>query len=56
MSREDATSPLQDVIDWFQAAVTALAVGDIKQGSMLHHKMRDVAITYRDSIREDDEK
>lgn len=52
MSREEA---LGNVISWFQAAVTALAVGDIKKGSLLHEKMRNVAIEYRKSIREEDE-
>ena len=47
---------MDNVINWFQAAVTALAVGDIKHGSKLHEKMRDVAIEYRDSIREEDDK
>ena len=36
-----------ELVQWMQAAVTALAVGDICSGSPLHHKLRDVMIAYR---------
>lgn len=42
----------REVIEWLQAAVTALATGDIQHGSPLHHKLRDVVIAYRAACRE----
>ena len=38
---------LVEIMHWTQAAVTALAVGGIRSGSPLHHKLRDVMIAYR---------
>ena len=38
---------LLEVAGWAQAVLTALNVGDIKSGSPLHLKLREVMIAYR---------
>jgi hypothetical protein len=43
----EANEQLVEIMYWTQAAVTALAVGDICSGSPLHHKLRDMMIAYR---------
>jgi hypothetical protein len=37
----------RDVAQWAQAALTALNVGDVDSGSLLHLKLREVMIAYR---------
>lgn len=39
----------QEVIEWAQAALTVLNVSDIKSGSLIHLKLREVMIAYRES-------
>ncbi len=39
---------LTEIMRWTQSCVTALAVGDIKKDSLLHHKIRDLMIAYRE--------
>jgi len=36
-----------EVASWAQAVLTALNVGDVKSGSPLHLKLREVMIAYR---------
>lgn len=43
---------LTEVMHWAQAVLTALNVGDIKSGSPLHLKLREVMVTYRTSKEE----
>lgn len=38
---------LTEVMHWAQATLTALNVGDVKSGSPLHLKLREVMIAYR---------
>jgi len=42
----DATA---EVAGWAQAVLTALNVGDVKSGSPIHLKLREVMIAYRES-------
>jgi hypothetical protein len=37
-----------EVVHWAQAVLTALNAGDIKTGSLIHLKLRDVMIAYRE--------
>jgi len=37
----------EEVIRWAQATLTGLNVGDVKSGSLLHLKLREVMIAYR---------
>ena len=41
-----------EVVSWAQCVLTALNVGDVKSGSPLHLKLREVMIAYRASIPE----
>lgn len=43
---------LVEVMHWAQAVLTALNVGDIKSGSPLHLKLREVMIAYRAATEE----
>lgn len=38
-----------EVVKWAQATLTALNVGDIKMGSLIHLKLREVLIAYRNA-------
>jgi hypothetical protein len=38
----------KEVVGWAQAVLTALNIGDIKSGSPLHLKLREVMIKYRE--------
>ncbi len=38
-----------EVVSWAQCVLTALNVGDVKSGSPLHLKLREVMIAYRAS-------
>lgn len=40
---------VQDVLSWAQATLTALNVGDVHSGSLLHLKLREVMIAYREA-------
>lgn len=44
-----------EVVSWAQAVLTALNVGDVKRGSPLHSKLREVMIAYRDATTEKSE-
>jgi hypothetical protein len=39
---------LEEVMHWAQAMLTALNVGDIQSESLLHKKLREVMIHYRE--------
>lgn len=39
-----------DVIHWAQAVLTALNVGDVKKDSLLHEKLREIMIAYREAL------
>lgn len=39
-----------NVVGWAQAVLTALNVGDVKSGSPLHLKLREVMIAYRKAL------
>lgn len=41
-----------EVVAWAQCVLTALNVGDVKSGSLLHLKLREVMIAYRASTPE----
>jgi hypothetical protein len=43
---------LEEVMHWAQATLTCLNVGDVKSGSPLHLKLREVMIAYRDKMGE----
>jgi len=43
------SSAREDVLSWAQATLTALNVGDVKSESLLHLKLREVLIAYRDA-------
>ena len=47
---QECGSPVaaDEVAKWAQSVLTALNVGDIKSGSPLHLKLREVMIAYRD--------
>ena len=45
----DKSKAEQEVIDWAQAVLTALNVGDVMSGSLLHLKLREVMIAYRNT-------
>jgi hypothetical protein len=38
-----------EVVSWAQCVLTALNVGDVKSGSLLHLKLREVMIAHRAS-------
>ncbi len=40
----------EDALSWAQATLTALNVGDVKSGSPLHLKLREVMIAYRAAL------
>lgn len=46
--QESQISNLQEVAGWAQALLTALNIGDVKSGSPLHWKLREVMISYRE--------
>lgn len=41
-----------EIISWAQATLTALNTGDVKSGSPLHLKLREVMVENRDEVRE----
>ncbi len=43
---------LEEVYGWAQAVLTALNVGDVKSGSPLHLKLREIMIAYRAALLE----
>ncbi len=45
----DSLTAAQEVAGWAQSVLTALNVGDVKSGSPLHLKLREVMIAYRES-------
>lgn len=40
---------LLEIMHWTQATLTALNVGDVRSGSALHLKLREIMIAYRKS-------
>ena len=48
----DRLRETDEVASWGQAVLTALNVGDVKSGSLLHLKLREVMIAYRASMPE----
>lgn len=41
---------LKEVYGWAQAVLTALNVGDVQKESLLHKKLREVLIQYRETL------
>lgn len=46
---ESRSSAELEVLSWAQALLTALNVGDVQSGSLIHLKLREVMIAYRNS-------
>lgn len=44
------TAFAEEVASWAQATLTALNTGDVKSGSLLHIKLREVMIEYRGKL------
>lgn len=44
----EVIAPLETVMHWAQATLTALNVGDVKKDSLLHLKLREVMIAFRE--------
>jgi|SRR6185312_7426887 len=42
--------PLLDVKDWASATLTAMNVGDVKSESLLHKKLREILIGFRETM------
>lgn len=41
---------VQDVVDWASATLTALNTGDVHKESLLHLKLRQVIVKYREHL------
>lgn len=50
VARQFQAIAIKDVIQWAQATLSALNVGDVQSESPIHKKLRKVMIAYRASL------
>ena len=45
--KETRIAEMENIMHWMQATLTGLNVGDVKSGSLLHLKLREIMIAFR---------